>query len=1124
MKKLCLFCLLTLNSILTLTAANKIWVGMDGGGDGTTWTDPLNWSGGIPSANDRAYFQNISATIIGDGVIEVGQIIVRNFPDDGSNTTNVTFDLNGTIKSSANFNTPTLLVLFNATLTLDNGDYEVTGTPALGALLGGHIIINTGVNIQLIHFPETTGDGLATREATSTYGKSTITNSGIITVGAGFVNGANIKGNLFNLADGKIIIEQSNILANKGTGLTVNGGALTNEGSIWVKGGFSSGISAKGNGTILNNSCGVISSTDGGGLRGLVYFSGGTVTNNGIIISNTNGPICPEGATYKDAEFIITGPSGETLHYTINTGAAQNLVFDGTDQKITIIQPTTTSILNLISSTNCPVLPTTIAEVLLFPLNTTPSLTITTPEIIDTCGKTVDVSCLAFGTPVGGLYTYFPTAIDAALDANPISANDLDQISESGKIHVKYTLSGGCSVTKSITVTMTNTPTLEIVEPSAVCIGNTVNAIGHVIGKPSGGVLTYHTTLTDALNGFNMLEETPLTTVNTSQKIYVRYEVGVCTTVDSITVKIYDAPSLTINHPATVSTGTMVDATGAGIALGRPMGGYFTYYNTDNDAMMKQNPLSGTEITAITTNKTIYVRYELEPDCFVTDEINVTVDNTVPLKLYMQTDGDDVNSGLDENQAVQTLERIEEILVNLAPTTDIEVHISPGTYPDQEVEWTYVNGRRITFTAKDFSTTRPVFEGNRKTRFFVLEVSKGANSNLHFRYLKVQNYTNGIVMHGSRSRPLTGWNGNNYFYGVHFDKIGEKHTLDTLTGFDVIGFFNSRRNTISNCRFTNNENPSPNASLIHSLYIKHYSMNNIFRNNFFETVSGNPVGTRDSSIYNIIENNYFKNTGRTAFYSDWYCDPLRSICTKRTGFECPSFGNVFRYNEVDGNYFGTIPSVQSLWVGDDFCGKQPAQRSIVYGNILHGRPSCDVSDLAIESGTLANYPSFKDTLLFNQAGNITSDGVVKADERVQFKAGNSITFYPGFSVENGAYFSASIAECTPPPALVPPSTARKATPLLPVSSKRTEMVVKIQPNPLQYQTTLLLDLPKTAIVFIHLFDQMGRQVKSVLNGQLLEQGAHSLNLSANNLENGLYFLQIQTPSQRVTKKMLVTGK
>ena len=86
------------------------------------------------------------------------------------------------------------------------------------------------------------------------------------------------------------------------------------------------------------------------------------------------------------------------------------------------------------------------------------------------------------------------------------------------------------------------------------------------------------------------------------------------------------------------------------------------------------------------------------------------------------------------------------------------------------------------------------------------------------------------------------------------------------------------------------------------------------------------------------------------------------------------------------------------------------------------------------------------------------------------------------------------------------------------------MVVKIQPNPFQFNTTLLVDLSITEKVFIHLFDQMGRKVQTVLNGKLLKQGPHTFNVSANHLANGFYFLQLQTATQGVTKKLLVTGK
>jgi len=167
-------------------------------------------------------------------------------------------------------------------------------------------------------------------------------------------------------------------------------------------------------------------------------------------------------------------------------------------------------------------------------------MAIITLEVTGVCGGTVDLTCLATAEPIGGEFTYWPTAKDAIAGKNRLSATELTQIDESGKVHVKYTLSGGCSVTDFIKVNMTNTPILKVINPESVCAGNTVNITGSAIGKPSGGTLTYHATLEAADNGINALSEAAMSSISTSQQIYVRYELGPCTAIDSVKVKIYD--------------------------------------------------------------------------------------------------------------------------------------------------------------------------------------------------------------------------------------------------------------------------------------------------------------------------------------------------------------------------------------------------------------------------------------------------------------------------------------------------------------------------------------------------------------------------------------------------------
>jgi len=93
------------------------------------------------------------------------------------------------------------------------------------------------------------------------------------------------------------------------------------------------------------------------------------------------------------------------------------------------------------------------------------------------------------------------------------------------------------------------------------------------------------------------------------------------------------------------------------------------------------------------------------------------------LMIFMSPIGDDSRSGLMRTKPVKTLVRVHQILLNLRPTTDVEIHINQGVYKDQRVIWTFSNGKRIIFTPIDFSKQKPIFDG------------AGINSNKDLVYL-----------------------------------------------------------------------------------------------------------------------------------------------------------------------------------------------------------------------------------------------------------------------------------------------------------------------------------------------------------------------------------------------------
>ena len=307
------------------------------------------------------------------------------------------------------------------------------------------------------------------------------------------------------------------------------------------------------------------------------------------------------------------------------------------------------------------------------------------------------------------------------------------------------------------------------------------------------------------------------------------------------------------------------------------------------------------------------------------------------LRLYMSPNGHDTRGGMSQTDAVRTLARIQARLVALAPTTDVEVHISPGLYVDQSVRWTFTNGRVITFMPLNGSTERPVFDGGGGDIWFTLAVANGTRTNLSFRYLKVQNYNTAMVFKGNRN-SFGAFNAGNHLYGMYFYRIGGRYSRDG-SSTAAVAFENSRDNLVANSHFINVENFTADAGQLHALYLAHYANGNLIERNRFAYVSGDPVRTRDASNYNRVFANVFIRTGTKAHYSDWYCEASRSDCTKLTR-ECPSQGNQLRDNEMYRGYFSIlgIPRLlpaAKLFFSSTACGPLSAPRLQESGNVLH---------------------------------------------------------------------------------------------------------------------------------------------------------------------------------------------
>ncbi len=83
-----------------------------------------------------------------------------------------------------------------------------------------------------------------------------------------------------------------------------------------------------------------------------------------------------------------------------------------------------------------------------------------------------------------------------------------------------------------------------------------------------------------------------------------------------------------------------------------------------------------------------------------------------------------------------------------------------------------------------------------------------------------------------------------------------------------------------------------------------------------------------------------------------------------------------------------------------------------------------------------------------------------------------------------------------------------------------QLALDISPNPFNLSTTLRYLLPEPGEVMITLYDILGRAAYDV---HLTQQsaGVHTYHLNAANLASGVYFVRMQTPTQAVSRKLLL---
>ena len=76
------------------------------------------------------------------------------------------------------------------------------------------------------------------------------------------------------------------------------------------------------------------------------------------------------------------------------------------------------------------------------------------------------------------------------------------------------------------------------------------------------------------------------------------------------------------------------------------------------------------------------------------------------------------------------------------------------------------------------------------------------------------------------------------------------------------------------------------------------------------------------------------------------------------------------------------------------------------------------------------------------------------------------------------------------------------------------------PNPFNPVTRIKFDLPKNNFIKIVVYDNVGREVRTVLN-EYRNSGSYEINFDASALSTGVYYYKLSTDGFQETKRMIL---
>lgn len=152
--------------------------------------------------------------------------------------------------------------------------------------------------------------------------------------------------------------------------------------------------------------------------------------------------------------------------------------------------------------------------------------------------------------------------------------------------------------------------------------------------------------------------------------------------------------------------------------------------------------------------------------------------------------------------------------------------------------------------------------------------------------------------------------------------------------------------------------------------------------------------------------------------------------------------------------------------------------------------------LAVTAGTISEQKAITSLIARNE---------IQRGASAYYVAGGSVTLQPGFTAQAGAVFQATVE-------------AVVGTRL--VSEGDSKLMVKVYPNPFTDVVSVSYSLPEASTVKQTLTDEQGRLIRETGGTYVETSGTHQIQIRGNSMPTGIYFLQLQTKTDRQVVRLL----